>query len=104
MFRAKVFPIEPRGEIRATLKMTQTLAKSGGLVTLSVPMRPARSPQGEGGRASASITIKTTRPLRALLSSNADARIVREGDHGALIAYEEGATGPQDLAQIGRAS
>ena len=36
MFRAKVFPIEPRGEIVATLKMTQTLAKSGGLVTLSV--------------------------------------------------------------------
>ncbi|PIR17001.1 MAG: hypothetical protein COV48_09145, partial [Elusimicrobia bacterium CG11_big_fil_rev_8_21_14_0_20_64_6] len=98
MFRAKVFPIEPRGEIVATLRMTQTLAKSGGLVTLSVPMRSARFTRGEGGRASANITLKTTRPLRTILSSNADTRIVRSGDHGASIRYEEGSAGPQDLA------
>lgn len=98
MFRAKVFPIEPRGEIVATLKMTQTLAKNGGLVSLSVPMRSARFTQGEGGRASARIALKTTRPLRTILSSNADARIVRDGEHGASISYEEGAAGPQDLA------
>jgi len=98
MFRAKVFPIEPRGEIVATLKMTQTLAKSGGLVTLSVPMRSARFTQGEGGRASARIAVKTTRPLRTILSSNADTRIVRDGEHGAAISYEEGSAGPQDLA------
>jgi len=98
MFRAKVFPIEPRGEIVATLKMTQTLAKSGGLVSLSVPMRSARFTQGEGGKASARIDLKTTRPLRTIISSNAETRIVREGEHGALISYEEGASGPQDLA------
>ncbi|MBI2789683.1 MAG: VWA domain-containing protein [Elusimicrobia bacterium] len=98
MFRAKVFPIEPRGEIVATLKMTQTLAKNGGLVSLSVPMRSARFTQGEGGRASARIALKTTRPLRTILSSNADTRIVRDGEHGATISYEEGAAGPQDLA------
>lgn len=98
MFRAKVFPIEPRGEITATLKMTQTLAKNGGLVTLSVPMRSARFTQGEGGRASARIALKTTRPLRTILSSNADTRISREGENGAAISYEEGAAGPQDLA------
>lgn len=98
MFRAKVFPIEPRGEIVATLRMTQTLAKNGGLVSLSVPMRSARFTQGEGGRASARISLKTTRPLRTILSSNPETRIVREGDHGASIAYEEGSTGPQDLA------
>jgi Ca-activated chloride channel family protein len=98
MFRAKVFPIEPRGEIVATLKMTQTLPKSGGLVSLSVPMRSARFTQGEGGRASARIALKTTRPLRTILSSNAETRIVRDGEHGATISYEEGSAGPQDLA------
>ena len=98
MFRAKVFPIEPRGEIVATLKMTQTLPKNGGLVTLSVPMRSARFVQGEGGRASARIALKTTRPLRTILSSNADTRIARDGEHGALVTYEAGSAGPQDLA------
>jgi Ca-activated chloride channel family protein len=98
MFRAKVFPIEPRGEIVATLRMTQTLAKSGGLVSLSVPMRSARFTQGEGGRASARIALKTTRPLRTILSSNSEVRIVRDGEHAASISYEEGTAGPQDLA------
>ncbi len=98
MFRAKVFPIEPRGEIVATLKMTQTLAKSGGLVSLSVPMRSARFAQGEGGRASARIALKTTRPLRSILSSNADVRVIRDGERAASISYEESSTGPQDLA------
>ncbi|MEK7232439.1 MAG: VIT and VWA domain-containing protein [Elusimicrobiota bacterium] len=97
MFRARVFPIEPRGEIVATLHMTQTLAKNGGLVTLSVPMRSARFTQGDGDRTSARIALKTTRPLRTILSSNADTRIARDGDRGALVTYEEGATGPQDL-------
>ncbi|UPT73708.1 MAG: hypothetical protein M0D55_17940 [Elusimicrobiota bacterium] len=98
MFRAKVFPIEPRGEIVATLKMTQTLPKSGGLVSLSVPMRSARFTQGEGGRASARIRLQTTRPLRTILASNPDVRVERDGERGAVVSYEEGAAGPQDLA------
>lgn len=98
MFRAKVFPIEPRGEIVATLRMTQTLAKNGGLVSLSVPMRSARFTQGEGGKASARIALSTTRPLRTILSSNAETKIVREGEHKALVTFEEGSGGPQDLA------
>lgn len=99
MFRAKVFPIEPRGEIVATLKMTQTLAKNGGLVSLTVPMRSARFAQGEGGgRSSARIAVRTTRQLRTILSPNAETRIVRDGERGAFVIYEEGSSGPQDLA------
>lgn len=97
MFRARVFPIEPRGEIVATLRLTQTLAKNGGLVTLSVPMRSARFTQGEGGRASARIELKSSRPLRTMLSSNPDVKIERRGENEALVTYDEGPAGPQDL-------
>lgn len=98
MFRARVFPIEPHGEVVATLKLTQSLPKSGGLVSLAVPMRSARFARGEGGRASARIVLNTTRPLRTILSPNPDVKIEREGERGAVVSYEEGAAGPQDLA------
>ncbi|MBI3289175.1 MAG: VWA domain-containing protein, partial [Elusimicrobia bacterium] len=97
MFRAKVFPIEPRGEVVATLKLTQTLPKSGGLVSLSIPMRSARFVQGTGGAASARIALKTTKPLRTILSSNPDVRIVRDGGSGAAISYDQGGSQLEDL-------
>lgn len=98
MFRARVFPIEPRGDIVAVLKLTQTLPKSGGLVSLRVPMRSARFVAGEGGKSSAKIEVRTTRPLRTVFSPNSEVRVARSGDREALVTYEEGAGGPQDLA------
>lgn len=90
MYRARVFPIEPRGEVVATLKMTQTLPKSGGLVTLNVPMRSARFVQGQGGKASAKIALKTTRPLRAIVSPNPGVTVTRSGERAAEVSYQEG--------------
>ena len=98
MFRARVFPIEPRGDIVAVLKLTQTLPKSGGLVSLRVPMRSARFVAGESGKSSAKIEVRTTRPLRTVFSPSSEVRVTRSGDRAALVTYEEGAGGPQDLA------
>ena len=98
MFRARVFPIEPRGDVVALLKLTQTLPLSGGLVSLRVPMRSAHFTSGEGGRASARIALRTTDPLRSLFSPGSEARVERQGEHEAVVTYEEGAGGPQDLA------
>jgi Ca-activated chloride channel homolog len=98
MFRARVFPIEPRGDVVATLKLTQTLPQSGGLVSLRVPMRSARFTAAEGGRASARIALKTTDPMRSLFSPNSEVRVERRGEREAVVTYEEGSAGPQDLA------
>jgi Ca-activated chloride channel family protein len=98
MFRARVFPIEPRGEIVATLKMTQMLPKSGGLVTLTVPMKSARFLQGEGGRTSAALDIRTSRPLRTIVASSPDVKIGRDGERAAQVRYEQGDGGLQDLS------
>ena len=98
MFRARVFPIEPRGDIVATLKLTQTLPQSGGLVSLRVPMRSAHISSAVGGRASAHITLRTSDPMRSLFSPNSEVRVERLADREAIITYDEGSTGPQDLA------
>lgn len=100
MFRARVFPIEPRGDIVATLKLTQTLPKSGGLVSLRVPFSSARFLQAERGKASARIALKTTRPLRTVFSPAEGATVTRDGDRGATLTYEEGASGLTDLSLL----
>jgi Ca-activated chloride channel family protein len=98
MFRARVFPIEPRGDIVATLKLTQTLPQSGGLASLRVPMRSASSAPIEAGKASARIELRTTRPIRSLFAPNPEIRVERRGENEAVATYEEGSGGPQDFA------
>lgn len=98
LFRARVFPIEPRGDVVATLKLTQTLPQSGGLVSLRVPMRSARFASAQGGRSSARIELRTTRPLRTLFAPSPEVRVERRGEREAVATYEEGSGGPQDLA------
>jgi Ca-activated chloride channel family protein len=98
MFRARVFPIEPRGDVVATLKLTQTLPQSGGMVSLRVPMRSAQFASGTGGRASARIALRTTDPMRSLFSPNSEVHVERTGEREAVVSYEESAAGPQDLA------
>ena len=98
LFRARVFPIEPRGDVVATLKVTQTLPQSGGLVSLRVPLRTARFESADGGKSSARIELRTTRPLRSLFSPNPDVRVERRGEREAIATYEEGSGGPSDLA------
>lgn len=98
MFRARVFPIEPRGDVVATLKLTQTLPQSGGMVSLRVPLRSAHMTSAEAGRASARIALHTTDPMRSLFSPNPDVKVERRGEREAVITYDEGSGGPQDLA------
>ena len=98
MFRARVFPIEPRGEIVATLKLTQTLPQSGGLVSLRVPLKAGRSSSPDSGRASARVEVRTTRPLRSIFAPNSEVRVERRGENEAVVTYEEGSSGPQELA------
>ena len=98
MFRARVFPIEPRGDVVATLKLTQTLPQSGGLVSLRVPMRSAHLGAAETGRASARIALRTTDPMRSLFSPSSEVKVERTSDREAVITYEESSSGPQDLA------
>lgn len=97
MFRARVFPIEPDGDIVATLKLTQTLPKSGGLTSLRVPLASARFLQGERSKASARITLRATRPIRTVFTPVEGAVIAREGERAATLTYSEGAGALQDL-------
>lgn len=97
LLRARVFPIEPNGDITVRLVMTQLLRKSGDLVGLSVPVRSARFLAGAGGPASVKLSVRADRPLRSLYSPTPGVAITRDGERRAEVVYEPKAGEAQDL-------
>ncbi len=97
LLRARVFPIEPNGDITVRLVMTQLLRKSGDLVSLSVPVRSARFLAGTGGPASVRLSLRADRPLRSLYSPTPGVSITRDGERRAEVVYEPKADEARDL-------
>ncbi len=97
MVRARVFPIEPNGEIQAQLTLTQVLPRSGNLYSLSVPVGAVKSSLAGSGGTDIRLALKTTRPLRALYSPTAGVELRRDGDRAAEIRLRARPDGRGDL-------
>ena len=98
MVRARVFPIEPNGDIIVRMTLTQILRQSGDLYSLNIPLRSSRMVAGTVGRASVSLDLHASRPLRSVYSPDAEARITRTGPQGATLRYEAPAADGADLS------
>ena len=94
LLRAKVFPIEPGGDVSVHLGLTQLLRKSGDLVSLNVPVKSARMVQGTPGRAVVHLKLNASAPLRTVYTPLSGARIRRIGDKQAEVSYEESSEHP----------
>jgi Ca-activated chloride channel family protein len=91
LFRARVFPIEPGTDIAVKLTMTQVLPKSGGLTTLTIPVRSAQMLQGRRGDTAVNVKLATTRPIRTLYSPDSRLSISRQGERAATASFRAGA-------------
>jgi len=94
LLRAKVFPIEPGGDISVHLGLTQVLRKSGDLVSLNIPVKSARMLQGTPGRAVVHLKLNASAPLRTIYSPLSGTQIRRIGDKQAEVSYEESSEHP----------
>ncbi len=87
--RARVFPIEPNGDVVVRIALTQRLQRdSAGLYAMSLPIRSAQAALGSGGRVSARLTVRSQQPLRTLYSPNASVRVERHGEREALVTLD----------------
>lgn len=99
MFRARVFPIEPNGDVEVRLSVTQVLHKSGELFNLTVPLKSAQMIQGSSGKGAIKLELNTLKPIRTLYSPNPGVNVVRQGENKATITYEPAsAAEAQDLS------
>lgn len=97
LVRARVFPIEPNSTIEVEMKVSQLLAKSGGLYSLSVPMRSTTMSGATNKGASVRLSLDAEKPIRTLYSPIPDARIARSGERKAAIAYDTPEKAPRDF-------
>jgi len=88
-FRARVFPIPPRGEKRIQLEYTQTLDYSGGIFEYTYPLNTERFSPQPLQEASVAVEIESSRPIKSVFSPThqIDERI--EDDHHASAGWEQ---------------
>jgi Ca-activated chloride channel family protein len=86
LFRARVFPIEPGADVTVRLTLSQVLHKSGGVASLTIPVRSAQMTQGSRGGASVDIRLHTTRPIRTLYTPESRLKLTRTGEREARAA------------------
>jgi Ca-activated chloride channel family protein len=88
LFKARVFPIPPRGEVSLTLTYESILETDAGLTLLRHPFTcPGATPSG-GGKLVMKVDIKTSQPLKSVYSPSHSVEVVRKGSHEAVVSYE----------------
>jgi Ca-activated chloride channel family protein len=88
-FQASVYPIPPGGERRIELEYSQVLGMDNGLVEYVYPLNTEKFSARPLEEVSVNVTIRSAEPLKAIYSPSHDVDIVRQGDHEALVGYEE---------------
>ncbi|MHC4819852.1 MAG: VWA domain-containing protein, partial [Planctomycetota bacterium] len=88
LFRARVFPIEPRGDLTIRLVFQQILPENAGTLELRYPLARTGRGAGDAPRVSISVDIESTVDLRAVYSPSHEVETARAGKRKARVAWE----------------
>lgn len=87
-FKARVFPIPPRGERRIQLEYSQVIKTDSGLARYTYPLRTDQFTQQPTGSLAVSIDIKSKHGLKTIYSPSHEVAVNRKDDNRANISYE----------------
>jgi Ca-activated chloride channel homolog len=88
-FQASIYPIPPGGERRIEIEYSQVLKMDNGLVEYVYPLNTEKFSAKPLEEVSVNVTVKSGEALKAIYSPSHDVDIVRDGDYGATVGYEE---------------
>lgn len=88
LFRARVFPIPPRGVSEIELAYDETLTRDGRTVEWRYPYRTRSVSRAPVGQASVHVKLKSTDPVLTVYSPSHEVDVVKKGDHDASVSYE----------------
>lgn len=88
MFRARIFPIDPKGEARVSLTYTQLLRGDNGLVRFRHLMSAGQSTNSTIGQFSAVVRIESATPIKSVFSPTHSMAVQRTSDYKASASYE----------------
>lgn len=88
MFRARIFPINPKSEVRVKLSYTQMLTVDDGLVRYRYPLGIEKHQPSPVETVSVMVNIESRTPIKSVFSPSHKMAISRPVDHKASASYE----------------
>ena len=88
MFRARIFPINPKSEVRVRLSYTQMLAADNGLVRYRYPLGTEKHLAAPIDDLSLFVRIESSTPIKSVFSPTHKMAISRQSDYKASASYE----------------
>lgn len=88
LYKARIFPIPANGDVRLTLKYTQSLRIDDGLVTLTLPLRADAHTAEPAGSTSVSVEVRSQMAIKNVFSPTHAIRSVRPSNHTATVSFE----------------
>jgi Ca-activated chloride channel family protein len=89
LLKARVFPIEPHGDVRIQLGYELALKREGGLTRVLYPFLSAKPDGSQSiGKTRLEVRLETDAPLKSLFVPGFDPRIEREGSRKAKVVWE----------------
>ena len=88
LFRARVFPIEPRGDVTVKLSFQQVVPESAGTMEFRYPLATDRFHGGAVQTAVVDVAISSRAAIRTIYSPSHSIAVVREDPTRARVTYE----------------
>ncbi|MBN1342711.1 MAG: VWA domain-containing protein [Phycisphaerae bacterium] len=88
MFKARVFPIPPNGDVRITMDYSQAIPVQGGQGTYRYPLNTEKFSSKPLEEVSVVATIRSDVPLSSVFCPTHPARIDRKGPKEYVVSYE----------------
>ncbi len=88
LFKVRVFPIEPRSELRIKISYSEILTREDGTTTYIYPLNNSKHAAKPLQNLSLDIDLKTDEDLKSIYCPTHDAEIIRKGSQAARIGYE----------------
>jgi len=88
-FRARIYPIAPRGEKRVQIEYTEVLRMDNGLVRYVYPLDTERFSAKPIEDVSIHVDIRSKEAIKSVYSPSHDIAVERDGDYRASVGYED---------------
>lgn len=99
-YRARVFPIQPRGERRIQITYTELLNQDAGVVQYTYPLSTEQFSTQPVGETVVNVAITSADPLASVYCPSHNASIAKTDRHHATVSYEENHTRPDRDLQL----
>ncbi|MFT7616644.1 MAG: hypothetical protein ACI97A_000268 [Planctomycetota bacterium] len=88
LFKASVFPIPARGEVKVSLTYVQELQKEGGVVEYRYPLKTQAFSKEAVGDIAVSVTIDDQAPIKSVFSSSHQLAKSRRNENSVAVSFE----------------